>query len=86
MVKASAGAIHIVYYSQYKLLLTILGEVVKELCSVEHDKTKNRFNDGKCDRLGRLWCGTLEQPSSVDFKSEGSFYSFDGGKQTLNYM
>lgn len=42
------------------------------------DGTKNRFNDAKCDSLGRLWAGTVgfeEKPGIID-KAEGSLYSF----------
>lgn len=29
------------------------------LCAPEADRPGNRFNDGKCDRLGRFWVGSL---------------------------
>jgi sugar lactone lactonase YvrE/DNA-binding IclR family transcriptional regulator len=32
---------------------------ITPIASPEADKPGNRFNDGKCDRLGRLWAGTL---------------------------
>jgi sugar lactone lactonase YvrE len=35
----------------------------------------NRFNDGKCDRRGRLWAGTM---NDVDHKkATGAFYRYD---------
>jgi sugar lactone lactonase YvrE len=41
------------------------------LAAAEPDQPENRFNDGRCDRRGRLWIGTMDadirQPS-------GSFY------------
>jgi sugar lactone lactonase YvrE len=41
----------------------------------EEDKPGNRFNDGKCDRQGRLWAGTM---GDVDWDSPvGSLYRFD---------
>jgi sugar lactone lactonase YvrE len=45
----------------------------------EQDKPGNRFNDGKCDRQGRLWAGTM---GDVDWDAPvGSLYRFDpGGK------
>ena len=33
-----------------------------------------RFNDGKCDRAGRFWCGTLDDS---DFQPVGSLYRLD---------
>lgn len=32
---------------------------IQTLCEPEADRPGNRFNDGKCDRLGRLWVGSL---------------------------
>ena len=45
------------------------------LAEPEPDKPGNRFNDGKCDRQGRLWAGTM---GDVDWDSPvGSLYRFD---------
>jgi len=45
------------------------------LAEPEPDKPGNRFNDGKCDREGRLWAGTM---GDVDWDSPiGSLYRFD---------
>ncbi len=39
-----------------------------------HDKPQNRFNDGKCDRRGRFWVGTMNNtPGNPD----GSLYRVD---------
>jgi sugar lactone lactonase YvrE len=57
---------------------------VKELCMVEPDKPLNRFNDAKCDQLGRLWYGTLYPASPADIFankepiSYGGLYTYDG--------
>jgi sugar lactone lactonase YvrE len=41
----------------------------------EEDRPGNRFNDGKCDRQGRLWAGTM---GDVDWDAPvGSLYRFD---------
>ena len=52
------------------------GGELQPLMSVEHDQPLNRFNDGKVDRRGRFWTGTMDdihwdQPS-------GSLYRLDG--------
>lgn len=35
------------------------GEMTK-LADIETDIPRNRFNDGKCDSLGRFWAGTMD--------------------------
>ncbi|HET6279444.1 MAG TPA: SMP-30/gluconolactonase/LRE family protein [Polyangia bacterium] len=45
------------------------------LAEPEPDRPGNRFNDGKCDRQGRLWAGTM---GDVDWDSPvGNLYRFD---------
>jgi sugar lactone lactonase YvrE len=40
------------------------------------ERPGNRFNDGKCDRQGRLWAGTM---GDVDWDAPvGTLYRFDG--------
>lgn len=34
---------------------------LREIAPVEADKPGNRFNDGKCDRNGRFWAGSMER-------------------------
>jgi sugar lactone lactonase YvrE len=51
------------------------------LAEPEPDKPGNRFNDGKCDRQGRLWAGTM---GDVDWDSPiGSLYRFDASKKPV---
>ncbi|MCZ2496954.1 SMP-30/gluconolactonase/LRE family protein [Xylophilus sp. Kf1] len=38
------------------------GGALNLLMRFPHDPGTTRFNDGKCDRLGRLWAGTLYEP------------------------
>lgn len=40
----------------------------------ETDKPQNRLNDGKCDRRGRYWVGSMFDPQRDPL---GSFYRFD---------
>jgi sugar lactone lactonase YvrE len=54
-------------------LLTLKDGSLKELARVEEDKENNRFNDGKCDKLGRYWAGTMDMKER---NPTGSLYKF----------
>ncbi|MDD0840339.1 SMP-30/gluconolactonase/LRE family protein [Curvibacter sp. HBC61] len=45
-----------------------------------HDPRTTRFNDGKCDPLGRFWGGTMYEPRD---RCQGELYSLDarGGRR-----
>jgi sugar lactone lactonase YvrE len=48
---------------------------LETLAQPEPDRPGNRFNDGKCDRQGRLWAGTM---GDVEWDSPiGNLYRFD---------
>jgi sugar lactone lactonase YvrE len=49
----------------------------KPVCLAKPDYADkaNRFNDGKCDRRGRLWAGTMNDLDHQ--KPSGAFYRFD---------
>ena len=48
---------------------------IKALACPDYADRNNRFNDGKCDRRGRLWAGTM---NDIDHKKpSGAFYRFD---------
>lgn len=36
------------------------------LCHPESDRPGNRYNDGKCDRMGRLWVGSLDMGTAAN--------------------
>ena len=65
------------------LILALQGEMaeldlstnsIKKLIELEPDQPMNRCNDGKCDKQGRLWVGTM----NIDCKAgEGSLYCID---------
>ncbi len=38
----------------------------RELCRPEADRPGNRFNDGKCDRQGRFWVGSMQTNLNPD--------------------
>jgi L-arabinonolactonase len=44
------------------------------LCDPEGDLPANRFNDGKCDRQGRFWAGTMDD---AEQDASGSLYRLD---------
>lgn len=50
---------------------------LETVAEVEADKPGNRFNDGKCDRQGRLWAGTM---GDVEWDQPvGNLYRFGKG-------
>jgi sugar lactone lactonase YvrE len=48
------------------------------LATVQHPQSGMRFNDGRCDRQGRLRAGTMVSDMSLAAPA-GSVYAFDGG-------
>ncbi|PKA44662.1 SMP-30/gluconolactonase/LRE family protein [Rhizobium sullae] len=54
------------------------GEITT-LSRPEADRPGNRFNDGKCDRAGRLWAGTLAIDTSPD---QGRLWRLDPDGRT----
>ncbi len=46
----------------------------EQIVDPEADTADNRFNDGKCDRRGRFWCGTMNK--RIEAKT-GSLYRLD---------
>lgn len=51
---------------------------LRPLVDPEADIPDNRFNDGKCDRKGRLWTGSMRLDAS---KASGSLYAIGGNLQ-----
>lgn len=41
------------------------GGPLVQLAAATHDPATTRFNDGKCDALGRLWAGTIYEPRNA---------------------
>lgn len=52
--------------------LNLQTEEVTSLIALEADKPDTRLNDGKCDRQGRFWFGSMH-----DEKPEASLYRYD---------
>jgi sugar lactone lactonase YvrE len=47
---------------------------IQRLAAPEKDNPRNRFNDGKCDRAGRFWAGTMDDRLS---EHTGALYRLD---------
>lgn len=57
----------------------VWGGALTRIATFDFDPTTSRFNDGKCDPLGRFWAGTIFEPRSAN---EAKLYSVDarGGR------
>ncbi len=56
---------------------------LEKIVDVESDRAGNRFNDGKCDREGRFWAG------SMDFTGQnatGALYSLDKERERKRHV
>ncbi len=50
--------------------------LVRPLASIEHAAPNMRCNDGRCDRQGRFWVGTMVQDMALASRA-GALYRFD---------
>jgi sugar lactone lactonase YvrE len=50
---------------------------IERVYASAHDPRRLRFNDGRTDREGRLWVGTVRADKGVDI-GETAYYKFDG--------
>ena len=58
-------------------------EEILPLCELEADKPENRSNDGRADRQGGFWIGTMGKDSATR-KGKGAIYRFyKGERRTL---
>lgn len=70
-------------------LLNTDGTIVRKLANNPEDQSISRFNDGRCDRTGRLWVGTIDESKAV---GDAKLYRLDedgltpmvGGLMTSN--
>jgi sugar lactone lactonase YvrE len=51
-------------------------KILKQLISAPYDVHTERFNDGKCDAMGRLWVGTVFEPKT---SNNAGLYCFQSG-------
>jgi len=54
----------------------------EKICDAPFDPAQFRFNDGKADRQGRLWAGSMRLAFKIDGPPEGTFYRYEAGKVT----
>ncbi len=50
------------------------GGPLEILAAAQHNTRTSRFNDGKCDTLGRFWAGTIHEPRDA---REAALYCLD---------
>lgn len=50
---------------------------IESVVNPEPHLANNRMNDGKCDRKGRFWCGSMNVRFSEDYQPTASLYRFD---------
>jgi sugar lactone lactonase YvrE len=66
------------------------GKLIRTLAEPEADKPGNRFNDGKCDRNGRFWFGSLAintapgQGALWRYDPDGALHKMDEGFHVSN--
>lgn len=60
----------------------IASDNIEWLARPELDKPGNRFNDGRVDRLGNFWAGTMIQSPSEDSK-KASLYKFSSRNEQV---
>jgi sugar lactone lactonase YvrE len=56
---------------------------LQHLLHLEPDQPDNRYNDGRCDRRGRLWIGTMDRDLR---KPSGSFYRVGADRTAKRFL
>jgi sugar lactone lactonase YvrE len=52
----------------------------EKICDAPFNSAEFRFNDGKADRQGRLWAGSIRLVLDTEGPPEGTFYRYEAGK------
>lgn len=74
--KEDGGLIAALHHGLY--CVNFKKEEITFIINPEEDLPQNRFNDGKCDTLGRLWVGTMYVDGTVE--KSGSLFKIERGK------
>lgn len=72
---SAGGGLLVAMRSGIAMLDTRNGEL-RHIADAPYDSSQIRFNDGRCDALGRLWIGTLSDDRS---QALGSLYCLERG-------
>lgn len=68
----------------FRLDIDAAGELRSErLCEVVHADPQMRFNDGRCDRQGRFWAGTMRLDMAAGI-ADGVLYRYGAGDTAVN--
>ncbi|HCE09818.1 MAG TPA: gluconolactonase [Oxalobacteraceae bacterium] len=73
--RCATGGLVVALRSGLVLLDTASGALT-QLVDAPYDRSKLRFNDGRCDAAGRLWTGTIYEPRDQQL---GSLFSIERG-------
>ncbi|WP_338604659.1 SMP-30/gluconolactonase/LRE family protein [Sulfolobus tengchongensis] len=60
-------------------IVNLFTNSLEKITETETNLDTNRFNDGKCDKMGRYWAGTMNMNER---KPTGNFYKLEGNKLT----
>jgi sugar lactone lactonase YvrE/DNA-binding IclR family transcriptional regulator len=72
------------------MTLDMATKTLSAFCHPESERPGNRYNDGKCDRMGRLWIGTLDMGTAANrgnlfrVNADGSWKKMDSGITVSN--
>ena len=72
------------------MTLDVASKSLSAFCHPESERPGNRYNDGKCDRMGRLWIGTLDMGTAANrgnlfrVDADGSWKKMDSGFTVAN--
>ncbi len=62
------------------------GGPLERLATFTHDPKTTRFNDGKCDPLGRFWAGTMFEPRTARLANLHCLDARAGGTPKVQHM
>ena len=73
LARRAAGGLVVALRSGFHFLDVVTG-AIRPVAQPERDRPENRFNDGKPDRRGRFWAGSMHDPET---RPTGALYRLD---------